>query len=321
VKKTKIGDLFHIEHPVVQGGMLWIADAQLAAAVSNAGALGTISPFAGMNQYGDGSENLRLQIRKAKRVTEKPFAVNIPLDLPQSGILIDVTLQEYVPIVVTSAGDPALYTELLRQSGIKTMHVVSSVKQAQHAESCHLDALICEGVEAGGHIGFDELPLFSLLPQVVDAVSLPVIAAGGIVDGRGLVAAFSLGAEGVQLGTRFLAAQECIAHQNYKEAIEKAQDTDTLITSRNLFPARSLKTKFSRKLLDLEDSGASVHEISAFLGYRSARKAQLEGHLNDGEAYCGASAGLIKEITSASEIILSLLEGYEEIVKTLANPR
>jgi len=319
VKKTRIGELFHIEHPIVQGGMLWLANAQLAAAVSNAGALGTVSPLSGMERHGDAVENLRLQIRMTRQLTEKRFAVNIPLDLPQSGMLIDVILQEAVEIVVTSAGNPSLYTELLRQSGITVIHVVSSVRQAQLAESCHVNAVICEGAEAGGHIGFDELPLFSLLPQVVDAVTLPVIGAGGIVDARGVVAAFSLGAEGVQLGTRFVTAKECIAHQNYKEAIVKAQDTDTVITCRKLLPARSLKTEFSHKLLELKDSGASAQDISDFLGYSRARKAQLEGDLIGGEAYCGASAGLIKKVMTVSSVIQQLVEGYEPVVKTLSD--
>jgi enoyl-[acyl-carrier protein] reductase II len=321
VKKTRIGDLFHIEHPIVQGGMLWLANAQLAAAVSNAGALGTVSPLAGMERHGDAQENLRLQIRETRRLTERPFAVNIPLDLPYSGVLIDVTLQEDVEIVVTSAGSPSLYTELLHHRGITVIHVVSSVKQAQLAESCRVNAVIVEGVEAGGHIGFDELPLFSLLPQVVDSITLPVIAAGGIVDARAVVAAFSFGAEGVQLGTRFVAVEECIAHPSYKGAIVKAQDTGTVITCRKLLPARSLKTAFSHKLLELEDSGASAQDISDFLGYSRARKAQLEGDLIEGEAYCGASVGLIKEVMTVSSVIQQLVEGYEHVVKTFSDPQ
>jgi enoyl-[acyl-carrier protein] reductase II len=318
VKKTRINELFHIKYPLIQGGMLWIANAELAAAVSNAGALGTVSPLAGMERHGDATENLRLQIRETRRLTEKPFAVNIPLDLPYSGILIEVILQEHIQIVVTSAGSPTFYTELLRHSGITVIHVVSSVKQAKLAESSHVDAVIVEGAEAGGHIGFDEVPLFSLLPQVVDSVMFPVIAAGGIVDARGVVAAFSLGAEGVQLGTRFVSVEECIAHPNYKNAIVEAQDTDTVITSRKLLPTRSLKTKLSHRLRDLEDSGASAHEISDLLRYSRARRAQLEGDLIEGEAFCGASAGLIKEVMTASSVIQELVARYDRVVKTLS---
>ncbi|MBE9573050.1 MAG: nitronate monooxygenase [Proteobacteria bacterium] len=317
MKRTKICDLLKIEYPIIQGGMLWLANAELAAAVSNTGALGIISPLAGMKRHEDSSENLRFQITKAKELTKKPFGINIPLDLQQSGILIDVILKEEVRNVVTSAGNPAHYTELLRQNGVTVMHVVSSVEQARIAESCTVDAVIVEGVEAAGHIGFDELPLFSLLPQVVDTVNIPVIAAGGIVDARGVVASFSLGAEGVQLGTRFVAVTESIAHPNYKQAIIGAKDMDTVITCRKLLPTRSLKTEFSRKLLDLEKSGASADDIRDFLGYRRARKAQLEGDLTEGEAYCGASAGLIREIIPAAAVVQNLVEGYEEIIENL----
>ena len=317
MKRTRVCDLFKIEHPIIQGGMLWLADAELAAAVSNTGALGIVSPLAGMERHGDSSENLRLEIAKARELTEKPFGVNIPLDLRQSGALIDVVLKEEVGVVVTSAGNPAHYTELLRQNGATVVHVVSSVRQAQVAESCKVDAVIVEGVEAAGHLGFDELPLFSLLPQVADAVSMPVIAAGGIVDARGVVAAFSLGAEGVQLGTRFVAVEENIANIRYKRAIVEAKDTDTTITCRKLLPTRSLKTEFSRRLLEVEESGASAGDIRDFLGYSRARKGQLEGDLTDGEAYSGASAGLIKEIVPVALVVQRLVEGYEEVIKRL----
>jgi len=317
VRKTRICEILNIEYPIIQGGMLWIADAQLAAAVSNSGALGTVSPMAGMERHGDASENLRLQIAKARELTDKPFAVNIPLDLPQSGVLIDIALKEEARIVVTSAGNPAHYTELIRQNGVTIMHVVSSVKQAQMAASCTVNAIIVEGVEAAGHIGFDEVPLVSLLPHVVDTVDIPVIAAGGIVDARGLVAAFSLGAEGVQLGTRFIAVTESIAHPHYKQAIVEAQDIDTIITCRNLLPTRSLKTGFSQKLVGLEKSGASADDIRDVLGYRRARKAQLEGNLTEGEAYCGASAGLIRDIIPAAAVVQNLVEGYDVIIESL----
>jgi enoyl-[acyl-carrier protein] reductase II len=267
MKRTRICDLLKIDYPILQGGMLWLATAELAAAVSNAGALGMISPFAGMERNGDPLENLRLQIARARKLTKKPFGINIPLDLDQSGILIDTILKEKVNIVVTAAGDPHHYTEVLRKEGVKVLHVVSTAKQAQSSESCRVDAVIVEGVEAAAHLGFDEIPLFSLIPQVVDVVSVPVIAAGGIVDARGIVAAFALGAEGVQLGTRFVAVEENIAHSKYKQAILNAEDTDTAITCRKLLPTRSLKTEFTRRLLELEESGASAGDIREFLGY------------------------------------------------------
>jgi len=317
VKRTRICDLLGIEYPILQGGMLWLATAELAAAVSNAGALGMISPYGGMEKNEDPSENLRIQIAKSKKLTKKPIGINLPLNLPQSGILLDVLLREKSSIVITAAGDPSLYTELLNQEGVKVLHVVSSVKQAKLAEASRVDALIVEGVEGAAHVGFDELPLFSLLPQVSDAVSIPVIATGGIVDARGMVAAFALGAEGVQLGTRFVAVEENIAHPNYKQAIIKAEDTDTVVLCRKLLPTRYLKTEFSKRLSELEESGMSVDEIRDFLGYSRARKGQLEGDLENGEAYGGASAGLIKEIIPAALVVQRLVEGYQRIVKKI----
>ena len=317
MKRTRVCDLLRIDYPILQGGMLWLATAELAAAVSNAGALGIISPFAGMERHGDALENLRLQIIKGRKLTKKPFGVNIPLNLEQSGLLIDLILREKVNMVVTAAGDPHHYTEVLRKEGIKVLHVVSTARQAQSAESCKADAVIVEGAEAAGHLGFEEIPLFSLIPQVVDVVSIPVLAAGGIADARGVAAAFALGAEGVQLGTRFVAVEENIAHSKYKQAILKADDADTVVTCRKLLPTRSLKTEFTRRLLELEGSGASAGDIREFLGYSRARTGQLEGDLENGEAYSGASAGLIKEILSAAEVIQRLVEGYQKVIKRI----
>jgi enoyl-[acyl-carrier protein] reductase II len=318
MKRTRVCDLLGIEHPIIQGGMLWLATAELASAVSNAGGLGVISPFAGMEKDGDSSENLKLQISKVRNLTRKPFGVNIPLYLQQSGILVDVVLKEEVCIVITSGGDPGLYTEVLRQEGKKIVHMVSSIRQAQRAESCKVDALIVAGIEAAAYIGFDEIPLFSLIPQVADAVSVPLIAAGGIVDARGVVAAFALGAEAVQLGTRFVAAEENIANPNYKQAVIEAKDTDTVITCRRLLPTRSLKTEFARRLLELEASGASIEEIRDFLGFSRARKGQIEGDLVNGEVYAGASVGMIREILPAATVVQRMVEGYKDIIKKIA---
>jgi enoyl-[acyl-carrier protein] reductase II len=315
MKKTRVSGLLGIEYPILQGGMFWLATAELAAAVSNAGALGIISPFAGMEKDGDPAENLRRQIARARHLTERPWAVNLLLDSDVSGILIDVMIEEGSRIVVTAAGSPSHYTDLFHAEGMKVLHVVSSVKQARIAESCHVDAVIAAGVEAAARIGFDELPLFSLIPQVADAVTIPVIAAGGIADARGVVAALALGAEGVQLGTRFVAVNENIAHPAYKQAIVQTQDTDTVITSRKIMPTRSLKTEFPKRLLELEASGASAKGLRDFLGRSRARKGQIEGDLLDGELYCGTSAGLIKEIIPAARVVERLVEGYEEIIK------
>lgn len=317
MRTTRVCDLFGIQYPILQGGMLWLATAELAAAVSNAGGLGIISPMAAMARRGDSVKNLQEQIRKARELTSKPFGVNIPLDLQPCGLLIDLVLKEKVNIVVTAAGNPAQYTELLRLEGIKVIHVVSSVRQAQLAESCKVDAIIAAGWEAAGHIGFNEVPLFSLIPHVVDAVSRPVIAAGGIIDARGVAAALSLGAEAVQMGTRFVAVEESIAHPDYIRAILEAKDTDTVITCRKLLPTRSLRTEFSRRLLQLEEAGASAEEIREFLGYSRARTGQLEGDLVNGEAYCGSSVGLIKEILPAALVIRRIVEEYPKIVKKI----
>jgi enoyl-[acyl-carrier protein] reductase II len=317
MKATRFCDLLGLRYPIVQGGMLWLATAELAAAVSNADALGVISPLAGMKQNGDPSENLKNQLSKIRRLTNKPFGVNIPLNLSYAGVLIDLLLHEKIGVVITGAGDPGHYTDLLKHEGAKVLHVVSNVKQAKKAEKCNVDAIIAQGIEGAAHNGYDELPLFSLLPQIVDAVSIPVIAAGGIVDTRGLVAAMALGAEGVQLGTRFVAVEESIAHPAYKQAVLDASDTDTVITCRKLIPTRSLKTEFSNRLVEMESLGASDSKLLDYLGYRSNRVAQVEGDLTEGEAYCGASAGLIKEILPAGEVIQRLVNGYNKVIKDL----
>jgi enoyl-[acyl-carrier protein] reductase II len=318
MNKRSVGDLFGIEYPILQGGMLWLASAELAAAVSNAGALGIISPFAGMDENGDPLENLRLQIHQTRKQTDKPFGVNIPLHLPMSGLLMNVAHEENVRIVVSAAGSPGLFTEFLHSAGIRVAHVISSVSQARFAESCGVDAVIAEGVEAGCRIGRDELPLFSLLPQVVDAVSVSVIAAGGIADGRGMAAAFVLGADGVQLGTRFIAAKECIAHGNYKQAIIEARDTDTVVAGRRLFPTRSLKSKFPLDFAELERSGVAVERLNEFVGRGRARKAQIEGDLMNGDAYAGSSAGLITEIIPAAAIVERLLKDCEQAIERVS---
>ena len=314
MKKTRVCHILGTNFPIIQGGMLWLADAVLAASVSNVGALGVVSPLAGMRNGEDPSENLKKQIKKVKKLTQKPFGVNLPLDLPYIGVLVDVVLKEDVKIVITAAGNPADYSALFKAQGCTLLHVVSNVHQAQIAESCGADAVIAEGIEAAAHIGPDELPLFSLVPQVADAVSIPVVAAGGIVDSRGMVAAMALGAQGIQLGTRFVAVKENLAHMNYKNAILGANDADTMITCRKLMPTRSLKTGFSKRLAELEKSGAGPRELIAFIGYRSNQKAQVLGDLDGGEAYCGASAGLIKEILPAAKVVRQLVKGCSKIL-------
>ena len=309
--------LLGINYPIIQGGMLWIATAKLAAAVSNAGGLGVISPLAGMKKEGDPADNFKEQLSAVRKLTSRPFGMNIPLDLSYADILVNIALSEKAKIIITSAGDPKRFISAIKKAGTKVLHVVSSVRQAVKAETCGVDGVIAEGIEAAAHNGIEELPLFALVPQVTENVSIPVIAAGGIVDARGIAAALSLGADGVQLGTRFVAVKENIAHMTYKRAIIDAQDTSTIITGRGLVPTRSLKTKFTDTLIALEKAGATKRDLLDFIGYRSNRDAQIEGNLNGGEAYCGASAGLIKEILSVQEVVSRLVQEYETVVGRL----
>jgi enoyl-[acyl-carrier protein] reductase II len=318
MKHTRLCDLLGIDYPIIQGGMVWIASAELAAAVSNAGGLGLISPNAGMSRNGDQVENLKKQIEIAKGLTSKPFGVNLPiLNNPQIEALVDAVIKAEVKVVVTAAGNPALYTSRFKEAGIKVLHLVAAVRHAQSAEKRGVDAVIAEGYEAGGHNGLDELTTLTLVPQVVDAVAIPVVAAGGIADARGVVAALALGAEGVQMGTRFVATRECGAHQNFKDAIVKASDTDTAITGRKLGPTRILKNEIAAKLLDMEATGASAEELLAFIGSSRSRTGQFEGDLANGEAYCGSIAGMIKEIKSVAEIIRNIVDDYDAVLARL----
>jgi enoyl-[acyl-carrier protein] reductase II len=318
MKKTRLCELLGIEYPIIQGGMVWIANAELAAAVSNAGGLGLISPNAGMSRNGDQVENLKQQIKKAKDLTSKPFGVNLPiLNNPQIESLVDAVIEAKVKVVATAAGNPALYTGRFKEAGIKVLHLVAAVRHAQSAERRGVDAVIAEGYEAGGHNGLDELTTLTLVPQVVDAVEIPVVAAGGIADARGIVAALALGAEGVQMGTRFVATRECAAHQNFKDAIVKASDIDTAITGRKIGPTRILKNEMATKLLEMEAAGASTEELLAFIGSSRSRTGQFDGDLVNGEAYCGSIAGMIKEIKSVAEVMHDIVESYDKVVATL----
>ena len=305
--KNRICDLLGIEFPVFQGGMAWVADASLAAAVSNAGGLGLIS------SVNAGTEAVRNEIRKCRELTDKPFGVNIMLQAPNAPEIAQMVIDEGVKILTTGAGSPAQYMAAWKEAGIKVIPVVASVALALKMQSAGADAVVAEGAESGGHVG--ELHTMALIPQVVDAVDIPVIAAGGICDGRGVAAAFMLGAEAVQVGTRFLAAEECTVHQVYKDKILKASDISTIVTGKSLgHPVRSLKTPFSKSFARMEaDPNVTPEEILAF-GSGALRKAVQEGDSN-GSYMAGECAGMVKKIEPAKAIVEDLILGAWRIIK------
>ncbi len=305
--KTRITGLLGITYPIFQGGMAWVADAALAAAVSNAGGLGII---AGMNMNG---EQLRAEIRKLREVCDGPFAVNVMLMSPHAAEVADVIVEERVPIVTTGAGNPLTFMKKWNEAGVKVIPVVASVALAKMVEKRGAAAVVAEGGESGGHIG--EANTMALVPQVADAVDIPVIAAGGIADGRGYAAALMLGAEGIQMGTRFLAATECNVHPNYKAKVLSAGDTATIVSGRRLgHPVRSLKTPFSRRFAEMEkDAAVSDEELEAY-GTGALRKAVTEGDEANGAFMCGQVAGLVKKEQSCKEILEEMTAQAEDIL-------
>ena len=309
--KSKICDLLGIEYPVLQGGMAWVADAALAAAVSNAGGLGIV---AAMNRNG---EQLREEIAKVRALTDKPFGVNVMLMSPFAAEVAEVIIQEKVPVVTTGAGNPLAFLKKWLDAGVKVVPVVASVALAQMVARRGAVAVIAEGGESGGHIG--EANTMPLVPQVVDAVDIPVIAAGGIADGRGMAAAFMLGAEGVQMGTRFLVAKECSIHQTYKDKVLKANDGATAVNGRRIgHPARALKNPFTRAFAEREkDLTATDEELTAF-GTGALRKAVQDGDWENGSFLCGQVAGLVKKEQTCAEIVQEMVAQTEEILNKAA---
>lgn len=300
-----ICDLLNIKYPIFQGGMAWVSDSSLAAAVSNAGGLGII---AGANAP---ANFVREEIRKAKELTDKPFGVNIMLLSENADELSDIVIEEGVKVVTTGAGNPGKYIEKWKEAGIRVIPVVASVALAKRMERAGADAIIVEGCEAGGHIG--KLTTMVLVPQVADAVSIPVIAAGGIGDGRGVAAAFILGAKGVQLGTRFLVADECTIHDNYKNAVINAKDIDTVVTGRVTgHPVQVIKNKLAREYINSERYNISFEEIEE-LGRGALRKAVKDGDMENGSIMAGQISGLIRKRQSAREIIEEIFLEYEKI--------
>lgn len=305
--RTKITELLQIEYPIFQGGMAWVSDASLASAVSNGGGLGIISA---MNADG---EYLRSEIRKCKELTKKPFGVNIMLMSPFVDEVAKVVAEEKVPVVTTGAGMPGKYMKDWLAAGIQIVPVVPSTAVAKMVERLGACAVIAEGGESGGHIG--EINTMALVPQVCDAVSIPVLAAGGIADGRGVAASFMLGASGVQCGTRFLTALECTIHENYKKRVLKARDIDTITTGKRLgHPVRSLKNSFSRKFFELEYSDLPNEELEKF-GAGALRKAAREGDEVNGCFMAGQCAALVKDELPAAQIISRMFEQAEECLK------
>jgi len=309
--RTEICDLFGIKYPILQGGMVWVSYHELCAAVSEAGELGILAAGSMM------PDELREEIKLVKAKTKKPFGVNVPILMPHSGDLIDVVIEEKVNVVATSAGNPARFTQKLHEAGLKVIHVLPSATLAVKAAEAGVDAVVAEGIEAGGHDGFEEITTMALIPQVVEKLDIPVIAAGGIADSRGFVAAMALGAKGVQIGTRFAATHEAIAHSRFKDAILEANDTGTVITGRRIGPTRCIKNKLAGQILEAEQRGVSPKELLEFIGTGRSRRASMEGDVEEGTIYCGQIAGLIGDLKNARDVVAEIIEGAGALVKEL----
>lgn len=307
----KITELFKIKLPLVQAGMVWVSGGKLAAAVAETGCLGLV---------GAGSmapELLKAHLKKAKSLTSKPFGVNVPLLYPRIKEQLDVCLAEGVRIFFTSAGSPKTWTSYLKDQGCVVVHVTSSPELAQKCEAAGVDAVVAEGFEAGGHNGRDEITTLVLIPQVRDAVKIPVIAAGGIGDGRAIAAALALGADGVQMGSRFAATVESSAHENFKRAIVAANPGSTMLSMKSLVPVRLMKNKFFEEVVAAEARGASKEELTAILGKGRARRGMLEGELDEGELEIGQVSALIHDIPSCAELVTRLAREYQAAVRDL----
>lgn len=307
---NRITNLFKVQYPLIQAGMIWNSGWKLASAVSNAGGLGIIG--AG-SMYPD---VLQEHITKCKRATSKPFGVNIPMLYPNIDEIIEIVIKEKIPIVCTSAGNPKIYTSRLKQHGITVVHVVSSVKFALKAQDAGVDAVVAEGFEAGGHNGRDETTTFTLIPMVKQHIQIPLIAAGGIADGKGMLAAMILGADGVQIGSRFVASYESSAHQDFKQEVVKAKEGDTLLTLKELAPVRLLKNKFFDQLMELYKTNPSKEQLTQLLGRARAKRGMFEGDLEEGELEIGQVAGLIHQIKPAAQIVKEIMEEFDRLNKT-----
>jgi enoyl-[acyl-carrier protein] reductase II len=310
---NEITKLFNIEKPIIQGGMLWASGWRLASTVSNAGGLGILGAASMYPQV------LKEHILKCKAATNKPFAVNIPLLYADLDKHLDTIISEKIPIVFTSAGNPKLFTSTLKKEGIKVVHVVSSSKFAQKAEEAGCDAVVAEGFEAGGHNGREETTTMVLIPAVVNAVKIPVIAAGGIATGRQMFAAMALGAQAVQVGSRFVATPEASCHDNFKNAVINAKEGDTELTLKALTPVRLLKNDFYKQVADAQNAGASKASLEAILGRARAKKGMFEGDLNEGELEIGQVSSLISSIIPAAEVVNELWNEFNQVLNSYRN--
>ncbi|NLZ94274.1 MAG: nitronate monooxygenase [Bacteroidales bacterium] len=315
MSKNRITELFGIEYPIIQGGMVWCSGWRLASAVSNAGGLGLIG--AG-SMYPD---VLREHIQKCKAATNQPFGVNVPLMYPQVEEIMQIIIEEKVPIVFTSAGNPKLWTAKLQDEGIKVAHLVSSSLFAQKSQEAGVDVIVAEGFEAGGHNGREETTTFSLIPQVRKSSDLPLIAAGGIASGKSMLAAFALGAEGVQLGTRFALTHESSASDLFKQRCVNIPEGDTKLTLKKVSPTRMIKNEFYYEIKALEDKGASTEEIRELLGRGRTRKGIFEGDLIDGELEIGQVASTIPSIVSAKQVVEEIISEFNEVANNISKIR
>ena len=315
MESNRICTLFNIHYPIIQAGMIWCSGWELASAVSNAGGLGII---------GSGSmypEILDQQIQKCKAATNKPFAVNLPMLYPDIDKHIETIIKHKVPIVFTSAGNPKTWTAHLKAHGITVVHVVSSVKFAKKAEEAGVDAVVAEGFEAGGHNGRDETTTLCLIPMVAKAIKIPLIAAGGIGTGRGMLAAMNLGADAVQIGSRFVATPESSAHENFKKVVIDAQEGDTLLTLKELTPVRLVKNEFFKQLENAYEHNASVDDLNKLLGRGRAKKGMFEGDIVEGELEIGQISGLISEIIPAKQVVEEIVTEFTNALKEQNSPK
>lgn len=310
---NKITTLFGIQYPIVQAGMIWASGWRLASASSNAGILGLIG--AG-SMYPD---VLREHIQKCKKATDKPFGVNVPMLYPNIEEIMDIIVEEGVKIVFTSAGNPKTWTSWLKDKGIKVVHVVSSVKFALKAQEAGVDAVVAEGFEAGGHNGREETTTLTLIPMVREQLQIPLIAAGGIATGQAILATMILGADGVQIGSRFVASEEASSHPNFKNLVVSSKEGDTHLTLKELAPVRMLKNKFYHELQDLYKKGASVDDLKLHLGRARAKRGMFEGDLEDGELEIGQISGLIHDIKPVAKIVEDLVMEFERAKKGISN--